>query len=66
MILWDIASELDLPEALRYFVYLAADYGEGPRSPEQEATWFGTTIIETARKMLAEMPVDGESPPSAA
>lgn len=64
--LWDIANELDLPEALRYFVYLAADYGEGPLPPEEEAKWFDAKIVETARELLAAMPADGESPPPAA
>ena len=62
-VLWQICSELGMPEPLRYFVYLAADYGEGPRSPEHEAAWFDARIRETAQKLINGMPADGESPP---
>lgn len=62
-LLWQICSELDMPEPLRYFVYLAADYGEGPRTPEKETAWFDARIRETAQKVLAAMPEDGQSAP---
>jgi hypothetical protein len=62
-LLWQICNELDMPEPLRYFVYLAADYGEGPGTPEEEAAWFDTRIRETAQELLTAMPADGESPP---
>lgn len=62
-VLWQICSELDTPEPLRYFVYLAADYGEGPGSREEEAAWFDARIRETARELVTGMPADGQSPP---
>ena len=62
-ILWQVCNELDMPEPLRYFVYLAADYGEGPGTPEEEAAWFDARIRETAQEILTAMPADGESPP---
>jgi hypothetical protein len=51
--LWRLCNALDMPKSLRYFVYLAADYGEGPRKPAAEAAWFDERIIETARELLA-------------
>jgi hypothetical protein len=50
--LWSLANDLQLPEALRYFVYLAADYGEGPRDPENQRAWFDAKIVESARELL--------------
>ena len=50
--LWGLATDLGLPEPLRYFVYLAADYGEGPGDRATEAAWFDATIVETARGLL--------------
>jgi hypothetical protein len=50
--LWTLANELNLPEPLRYFVYLAADYGEGPSGP----AWFDARIRETAQELLAQQP----------
>jgi hypothetical protein len=61
--LWDLCNELGLPKPLRYFVYLAADYGEGPADRETEAAWFDARIRETARELLALAPSLGESPP---
>jgi hypothetical protein len=61
--LWRICNDLDMPESLRYFVYLAADYGEGPKDRRTEEAWFDARIVETARELLASMPGDGESPP---
>jgi hypothetical protein len=61
--LWGICTDLDMPEPLRYFVYLAADYGEGPREPEEEAAWFDARIRETAQELVEGMPADGQSPP---
>jgi hypothetical protein len=63
--LWQVCNALDMPEPLRYFVYLAADYGEGPRGAEAQAAWFDARIRETADELLAAMPPDGESPPAA-
>jgi hypothetical protein len=53
-VLWSIATDLGLPESLRYFVYLAADYGEGPQDPAAERAWFDERIVETARELLSE------------
>ncbi len=50
--LWHLANDLELPEPLRYFVYLAADYGEGPEDPATEAAWFDAKIVETAKELL--------------
>ena len=61
--LWHLCNELDMPKPLRYFVYLAADYGEGPGDRETEAAWFDGRIRETARKLLDLAPSLGESPP---
>lgn len=61
--LWHLRNELGMPEPLRYFVYLAADYGEGPCDPAAEAAWFDARIVETAHELLAAMPADGQSPP---
>jgi hypothetical protein len=61
--LWVLASELDLPKPLRYFVYLAADYGEGPRDPKAEEKWFDERIIETAEELLTLRDSIGDSPP---
>ena len=61
--LWYICTDLDMPEPLRYFVYLGADYGEGPREPEEQAAWFDERIRETAQELIDEMPADGQSPP---
>ncbi|HEU5185599.1 MAG TPA: hypothetical protein VFU01_13590 [Gemmatimonadaceae bacterium] len=58
-----ICAPLGTPEPLRYFVYLAADYGEGPGSPEHEAAWFDARIRETAQELGNGMPADGQSPP---
>ncbi|HVE79803.1 MAG TPA: hypothetical protein VNA89_13120 [Gemmatimonadaceae bacterium] len=52
-VLWRICNELDYPMPLRYFVYLAADYGEGPEGPVTEAAWFDARIVEAARELLA-------------
>ena len=52
-VLWSIATDLGLPEPLRYFAYLAADYGEGPNDPDAERAWFDERIVETARELLA-------------
>ena len=62
-VLWKICSALGMPESLRYFVYLAAEYGEGPRSPEIEAAWFDARIRERAQELINEMSADGQSPP---
>ena len=62
-LLWQCATELDLPEALRTFVYLAADYGEGPSDPRAEAAWFDAQIRASVEELLAGMPPDRESPP---
>jgi hypothetical protein len=64
--LWSIASALELPEGLRTFVYYAADYGEGPESPEAEAAWFDEQIRKDARALLDQAAPDGESPPTPA
>ncbi len=64
--LWQIATDLEMPEPLRYFVYLAADYGEGPRDDATEAAWFDARIRETAQELLSAIPPDGESPPQTA
>lgn len=61
--LWHLASALELPKPLRYFVYLAADYGEGPGDRDTEAAWYDARIRETARQLLALEPSLGESPP---
>lgn len=61
--LWHLASDLGSPKPLRYFVYLAADYGEGPGGRETEAAWFDGRIRETARQLLNLAPSLGESPP---
>jgi hypothetical protein len=48
--LWVIATDLGLPgQPLNYFVYLAADYGEGPSGE----SWFDEKIVETAHELLA-------------
>jgi hypothetical protein len=65
-LLWQCATELELPEALRHFVYLAADYGEGPNDPRTEAAWFDAKIRASVAELLAGMPPDRESPPRAA
>jgi len=57
-----LASELGLPDPLRHFVYLAADYGEGPEDRSTEETWFDTQIRETANELLALRPSLGEFP----
>lgn len=61
--LWHICNDLGMPVPLRYLVYLAADYGEGPEGRQAEEAWFDARIRETARELLAAMPPDGESPP---
>lgn len=61
--LWQLATELDMPKPLRYFVYLAADYGEGPGDRVTEEAWFDARILETAQELLALRPSVGESPP---
>ena len=61
--LWHLCNQLGMPKPLRYFVYLAADYGEGPGDRETEAAWFDGRIRETARELLAIAPSLGESPP---
>jgi hypothetical protein len=63
--LWGICNDLGLPEALRYFVYLAADYGEGPDDPQTEAAWFDAKITECARDLLARAPAALRSAPAA-
>ena len=50
--LWSLATDLGLPEEISYFVYLAADYGEGPEDLETERAWFDAKIIETAVEVL--------------
>jgi hypothetical protein len=50
--LWHLASDLGLPESISYFVYLAADYGEGPGDRATEIAWFDAKIVETARRLL--------------
>jgi hypothetical protein len=52
--LWHLASDLGLPEEISYFVYLAADYGEGPGDPETECAWFDARILETAATVLRD------------
>ena len=61
--LWHLATELGLPKPLRYFVYLAADYAEGPGDRATEEEWFDARIIEAAEKLLAVRDSIGESPP---
>lgn len=61
--MWQLATELELPKPLRYFVYLAADYGEGPGDRATEEAWFDARILETAQELLALRPSLGESPP---
>jgi hypothetical protein len=61
--LWHLASDLDLPKPLRYFVYLAADYGEGPKDPATEKKWFDERIIEAAQELLSLRSSIGDSPP---
>ena len=61
--LWHLCNDLGMPVALRYFVYLAADYGEGPEDRRTEEAWFDARIRETAGELLAAMPPDGESAP---
>ena len=61
--LWRLCNDLDMPVPLRYFVYLAADYGEGPGDRAAEEAWFDARIRETATDLLAAMPPDGESAP---
>jgi hypothetical protein len=63
MTLWQLATELDMPEPLRNFVYLAADYGEGPGDRATEEAWFDARILETAQEVLALRPSLGEAPP---
>lgn len=51
--LWTLATDLGLPgQPLNYFVYLAADYAEGPLPQKEETQWFDTKIVETARELL--------------
>lgn len=53
--LWSLATDLRLPgQPINYFVYLAADYAEGPRSREEEERWFDAKIVETARELLVQ------------
>jgi hypothetical protein len=61
--LWRICTDLGMPDALTYFVYLAADYGEGPGDRATEEAWFDARIREHAADLRAGMPEDGESPP---
>jgi hypothetical protein len=50
--LGSLCRDLDMPESLRYFVYLSVDYGVGPSG----AAWFDQAIIESARQLLALRP----------
>ena len=59
--LWGLWGDLDHPDALSYFVYLAADYGEGPKDPVTEAQWFDDRIRETAQALLRIEPTHGRS-----
>ena len=52
-VLWHLCTDLGLPESLHRFVYLAADYGEGPEDSDTEAAWFDAEIIKGARELLA-------------
>ena len=61
--LWHLANDLELPKPLRYFVYLAADYGEGPEDPATEKKWFDQRIVETAQELLSLRDSIGDSPP---
>ena len=63
-ILWDICNELEMPMLLRSFVYLAADYGEGPGDAATEAAWFDNRIRESAHELLQAMPPDRQSAPA--
>ena len=55
-LMWELCTDLGWPESLRYFVYLAADYGEGPKDPVTEAAWFDAAIVRTAGELLATEP----------
>ena len=57
--LWHLCNDLGRPEPLRHFVYLAADYGEGPEDLATEAAWFDTKIVDTAKELLASEPGSG-------
>jgi hypothetical protein len=61
--LWGLATDLGLPKPLRYFVYLAADYGEGPNDRATEEAWFDARILETAQELLDLKSSLGGSPP---
>lgn len=61
--LWYLANDLDLPKPLRSFVYLAADYGEGPEDQATEKKWFDDRIVETAQELLSLRSSIGDSPP---
>ena len=61
-ILRTLCTDLGMPEPLRYFVYLATDYGEGPKDPAAEAAWFDAAIIKTATELLAEEPASSSRP----
>lgn len=53
--LWVLATDLGLPgQPINYFVYLAADHGEGPRPPAEEKAWFDAKIVETAHELLSQ------------
>jgi hypothetical protein len=58
-----LAHELDMPKPLRYFIYLAADYGEGPGDPATEEAWFDARIRESAQELIDLRSSLGESPP---
>jgi hypothetical protein len=47
---WQLWNQLDRPDQLGYFVYLAADYGEGPGG----TAWFDAQIRTTAADLLAD------------
>ncbi len=61
--LWYLCNDLGMPESLRYFVYLAADYGQGPGDQRTEEAWFDARIRETAHELLNAMPSGGEAAP---
>jgi hypothetical protein len=51
--LWGLASDLGLPgQPLNYFVYLGADYGDGPLWSADDTAWFDARIRETASELL--------------
>lgn len=56
---WEIdpvLNEAFLEGNLPHFVYLAADYGEGPGDRASEEAWFDARIIESARELLEHRP----------